>query len=78
PFRSYGKLMILSCGGNIDVVLAGFATLHVHAGQRVRRGDPVGAMPDWQPGSSAPRPTLYVEVRRHGDPVDPGKLLKAG
>lgn len=78
PFRSYGKLVILSCGGGIDVVLAGFAALHVHAGERVRRGDPVGTMPDWQPGSSAPRPTLYVEVRRHGDPVDPGKLLKGG
>lgn len=76
PFRSYGNLAIISCGGGIDVVLSGFAALAVRPGQAVRRGNPVGTMPDWSPAASAPRPTLYVEIRRHGDPVDPGPLMK--
>jgi septal ring factor EnvC (AmiA/AmiB activator) len=76
PFRSYGKLLILTCGHGLDAVLAGFAELSVHPGQNVRRGDPIGTMPDWSPASKMPRPTLYVEIRRHGDPVDPGPLLK--
>jgi septal ring factor EnvC (AmiA/AmiB activator) len=76
PFRSYGDLLIMSCGGGVNAVLAGFAKLTVHPGQKLRRGDPVGSMPDWSPSSPGPHPTLYVELRNHGEPVNPGPLLR--
>jgi len=77
PFRSYGKLLIVDCG-SIDAVLAGLARLDVHAGQRLHRGAPVGAMPDWNPADQGDRPTLYVELRQHGQPVNPVNLLNTG
>ncbi len=77
PFRSYGKLLIVDCG-SIDAVLAGLARLDVHVGQRLHRGAPVGAMPDWNPADQGDRPTLYVELRRRGEPVNPVSLLNTG
>lgn len=77
PFRSYGKLVIMDCGGGTAAVLAGIARLDVHAGQSVHRGDTVGAMPDWNPANQGDRPTLYVELRRKGEPVNPAPLMKA-
>lgn len=77
PFRSYGRLLILSCGGDTNAVLAGLARLDVHAGQHLRRGDDVGAMPDWNPAAQGDRPTLYVELRQRGKPVNPAALLGA-
>jgi murein hydrolase activator len=77
PFRSYGQLLIVDCAGDTDAVLAGFAHLDVHPGQSVHRGDPVGTMPNWDPGTQGDRPTLYVELRRSGKPVDPAPLMGA-
>ncbi len=77
PFRSYGKLLILDCGAGTDAVLSGFERLDVHAGQSLRRGQPVGVMPGWDPGTQGDRPTLYVELRRRGEPVNPATLMGA-
>ncbi len=77
PFRSYGKLIIVDCGSAMTAVLAGLARLHVGAGQSVHRGDAVGAMPDWNPANQGDRPTLYVELRRKGEPVNPMTLMNA-
>ncbi len=65
PFRSYGSLMIIDCGGGYAAVLAGFGRLDAHLGDTVRRGAPVGTLP---PG---PSPDLYLELRRDGQPVNP-------
>lgn len=75
PFRSYGKLLILDCGAGTDAVLSGFDRLDVHPGQSLRRGQPVGVMPGWDPASQGDRPTLYVELRRRGEPVNPAPLM---
>lgn len=76
PFRSYGLLMIVDCGGGYHAVLAGFAHLNTQAGQAVHVGQPIGTMPDWKPGA-AHRPSLYVELRHGGKPVNPAPWLKA-
>jgi septal ring factor EnvC (AmiA/AmiB activator) len=76
PFRSYGELLIVDCGGGYRAVLAGFERLDANVGQRVRQGEPVGVMPNWVPGSGA-RPSLYVELRHGGAPVNPAPWLRA-
>ena len=50
PFRSYGLLLIVDCGGGYHAVLAGFDRLDVKVGQNVAAGEPVGVMPGWEPG----------------------------
>ncbi len=77
PFRSYGLLLIVDCGGGYHAVMAGFQKLDAAVGQLVRAGEPVGTMPPWTPGQSGTRPALYVELRREGQPIDPGPWLKA-
>jgi septal ring factor EnvC (AmiA/AmiB activator) len=77
PFRSYGLLLIVDCGGGYHAVLAGFERLDVKVGQAVAAGEPVGVMPSWEPGASGNRPALYVELRRDGQPVNPAPWLKA-
>jgi murein hydrolase activator len=77
PFRSYGLLLIVNCGGGYHAVLAGFERLDAKVGQPVTSGEPVGVMPSWQPGQAANRPTLYVELRHAGQPVNPAPWLKA-
>jgi len=77
PFRSYGLLLIVDCGGGYHAVMAGFQKLDVAVGQLVRAGELVGAMSTWTPGQSDARPVLYVELRREGQPIDPAPWLKA-
>ncbi len=71
PFRSYGKLLILECGGGYDIVLAGLGEIGAVPGQAVRAGEPLGRMPQEQKSG------LYVELRAKGKPVDPAPFLKA-
>jgi len=77
PFRSYGLLLIIDCGGGYHTVLAGFERLDVKVGQSVASGEPVGVMPSWEPGASGNRPALYVELRHDGEPVNPAPWLRA-
>jgi septal ring factor EnvC (AmiA/AmiB activator) len=67
PFRSYGLLLIVDCGGGYHFVLAGLDRLDTAAGRRLLAGEPVGVL-----GSAGnDGATLYVELRRNGQPVDP-------
>ena len=77
PFRSFGKLVILECGAGLHVVLSGLDRLDADVGERVRAGEPVGAMPAWEPGAPGARPSLYLELRRDGRPTDPTPFLRA-
>jgi len=77
PFRSFGQLMIVDCGANDLFVLAGLDRLDAHVGQSVQPGEPVGVMPGWDPRGTAPRPSLYVELRHAGQPVNPAPFLRA-
>jgi murein hydrolase activator len=76
PFRSYGNLLILDCGHGYHFVLAGLDHLDVELGRPVQSGEPVGVMPNWDPTHPGPRPALYVELRRDGQPIDPEPWLK--
>jgi septal ring factor EnvC (AmiA/AmiB activator) len=76
-FRSYGLLLIVDCGGGYHVVLAGFERLDVKLGQSLLAGEPVGVMPNWEPGATAKRPALYVELRHDGTPVNPAPWLRS-
>jgi murein hydrolase activator len=76
-FRSYGLLLIIDCGGGYHIVLAGFQRLDVKLGQSLLAGEPVGLMPDWEPGATAQRPALYVELRHGGTPVNPAPWLRS-
>nr|WP_294523069.1 peptidoglycan DD-metalloendopeptidase family protein [uncultured Rhodopila sp.] len=75
-FRSYGLLLIVDCGGGYHVVLSGFEHLDVRLGQSIVSGEPVGVMANWEPGSSARRPALYVELRHDGQPINPAPWLR--
>jgi septal ring factor EnvC (AmiA/AmiB activator) len=72
PFRSYGRLVILDCGGGLAFVLAGLGALSVRAGDVVGVGGVLGAMGE----AAGEMPVLYVELRRHGTPVDPLPWLR--
>jgi septal ring factor EnvC (AmiA/AmiB activator) len=80
PFRSFGLLLIVDCGGGYHAVLAGLDRLDARVGGSVQAGEPVGVMPNWDPKGdpqAGSRPGLYVELRRDGRPVDPAPWLKA-
>jgi len=72
PFRSYGRMVILDCGAGQHLVLAGMERLDVGGGQRIQAGEPVGVLP------SSGQPTLYVELRRRGEAVDPSGFIRGG
>lgn len=69
PFKNYDNVIILNVGDGYFVLLTGLDELHIDAGDNVRRGEPVGALP----GRS--NAELYIELRRNGSPVDPGPWL---
>jgi septal ring factor EnvC (AmiA/AmiB activator) len=76
PFRSFGLLMIVDCGGGHHVVLSGLERLDTAPGRALHAGEPVGTMGNWDPTSPGPRPALYLELRRDGRPVNPVPWLR--
>ncbi|MCD7108233.1 murein hydrolase activator EnvC [Rhizobium sp. DKSPLA3] len=75
-FRSYGQMIILNPGDGYLVVLSGMETVAVQPGQFVVAGEPLGQMGAKRVASAAAlaletdRPTLYIEFRKDGKPVD--------
>ena len=76
PFRSFGALIILDCGGGYAFVLAGLQHLDVPVGASVLPGEPIGAMPDWDAAAAGSRPALYLELRHDGEAVNPAPFLR--
>lgn len=76
PFRSYGQMVILNAGENYHIVLSGMDAVTARQGQFVVAGEPVGQMGEKRIASAAAvnlvtdRPTLYIEFRKDGKPVD--------
>ncbi len=71
PFHSYGQVVILDCGESYRIVLAGMDRLLVRSGMEVSAGEAVGVMAEWNPGSSEPRPTLYLELHHGSEVINP-------
>lgn len=71
-FRGYGLLLIIEHGEGYHTLLAGMDRIDSSVGQRVVAGEPVGVM-----GQTEGKPTLYVELRRNGQPVNPLPWLTA-
>ncbi|WP_372017765.1 murein hydrolase activator EnvC family protein [Pseudoxanthomonas sp. 10H] len=69
----YGLILIVDHGNGYMSLYAHNESLLRDAGDRVRRGDAVAKV-----GSSGGhgRPALYFELRRNGQPVDPGTWLQ--
>ncbi len=74
-FRGYGNVLILNLDGGYVLVLTGLETIRARVGETVRAGQPVGDMPASGATTDIAAPELYVEVRRNGEPVDPGRWL---
>lgn len=75
-FRSYGQMIILNAGDGYHVVLSGMDKVSTSQGKFVLSGEPVGAMGEKRLASAmaltleTDRPTLYIEFRKDGKPVD--------
>ena len=76
PFRSYGEMIIMNMGDGFHLVLTGMDKTIAHQGQFVVSGEPLGQMGEKRVASAASlaletsRPTLYIELRKDGKPVD--------
>ncbi len=67
PFRGYGNIVVIDHGLGWTTLLTSLAALDVKVGDTVDAGAPIGrAGPD--------RPTITVELRRRGTPVDIARL----
>jgi len=72
-FRSYGQVLILNLDNGYAVVLTGLDVVRARVGEHVQAGQAIGDMPN----DANAAPDLYVEVRRNGQPIDPGRWLSA-
>ena len=76
-YLNYGQIVILNTGQNYTLLLAGLASVTVDIGQFVLMGEPLGTMGSQTIGrtvstsAGVSRPTLYIEMRRDNEPVDP-------
>lgn len=73
PFRGYGRLLIIEHDEGYHVLLAGLDRIDAVVGDEVLAGEPVGAMT----ASSNRKPSLYLELRRSGQPINPLPWLAA-
>ena len=73
PFRGYGAILIVESSDGYHWFVAGLERLDAIQGQTVLAGEPLGRAP--ATGHTAPR--IYVELRRNGQPIDPGPWLAA-
>lgn len=65
PFKGYGLILILEHAGGYHSLLAGLGRIDGQVGQHVLAGEPVGAL------SADGTPTMYFELRRGGQPINP-------
>jgi septal ring factor EnvC (AmiA/AmiB activator) len=75
-FRSYGQMIILDAGDGYHLVLSGMDTISTRQGKFVFSGEPLAVMGAKRVASATAlaletdRPTLYIEFRKDGKPVD--------
>ena len=66
-FRGYGQLLIIDHGEGYHSLLAGMSRIDGVMGQYLLSGEPVGVMGSHSKG----KPSLYIELRRNGQPINP-------
>jgi septal ring factor EnvC (AmiA/AmiB activator) len=71
PYRGYGQIVIIDHGQGWTTLITGLQRLSAVVGDSVRQGDPIGVA---GPG----RPSVTVELRRNGRPVDIVPLVGLG
>lgn len=75
-FRSYGQMIILDTGDGYHMVLSGMDAIKTRMGKFVFAGEPLATMGEKRVASATAlaletdRPTLYIEFRKDGKPVD--------
>jgi len=68
PYRGYGNIVIIDHGGGWTTLITSLAALDVKVGDAVDPGSPLGR-------TRTVQPTITVELRRQGEPVDIGRLI---
>ena len=77
PYLNYGQIVIINPGDDYTILLAGLDATNVNIGQFVLMGEPVGKMGSRTIGQAVAtgagntRPTLYIELRKNNEPIDP-------
>ena len=69
PFRGFGAIVVIDHGGGWTSLVAGLGSASVRAGDRVAGGQPIGS------AARGEEPTVTVELRRRGRPVDVAALI---
>lgn len=72
-FRGYGELLILEHGEGYHTLLSGLFRIDASVGQWLLTGEPVGVMGEAESG----RTSLYIELRRASQPINPLPWLTA-
>lgn len=77
PYLNYGQIVIINPGQDYMILLAGLDAVSVNIGQFVLMGEPLGTMGSRTSGQTlatsagVSRPTLYIELRKNNEPLDP-------
>jgi len=72
PYRGYGQILIIDHGQGWTTLITGLHRVTAQVGESVRQGDPVGLT------AAQGRPTVTIELRRNGRPVDIVPLVGLG
>ncbi|HBM27949.1 MAG TPA: peptidase M23 [Halomonas sp.] len=70
--RGFGNLLIIDHGDQIMTLYAHLQQFSARPGQQVNRGDAIGRVGN---SGGQPRPALYFEVRRGGEPINPQRWI---
>ena len=70
-FRDYGQIVIIDHSGGWTTLITDLASISVQVGQVLRQGAPIGR-------TGTNRPTVTIELRRGGEPVDISSLVSRG
>lgn len=71
PYRGYGQILIIDHGQGWTTLITGLHRVTAQVGDSARQGDPVGI-------AGQGRPTVTIELRRNGRPVDIVPLVGLG
>lgn len=87
PVKSFGLVTVIDIGEGHQIVLAGLASNDREKGDSVLRGEPIGHLGgpvtegdefllDQSAVPADARTSLYFQMRRDGDPIDPASWLE--